>query len=43
MVEQSWLKKFQELYAQKAGKVISDADALEYFEALIRLVEAIYE
>jgi len=42
MVDKSkYIKKFKEIYQKKTGKVLSDGEALEYFQQLVTLVDAI--
>lgn len=37
-----YIERFKEIYKNKNGKVLDDVKALEYFEKLIALVEAVH-
>ena len=41
--KQKYLEQFKRLYREKCRKEISDAEALEYFESLVALVEVVYK
>jgi hypothetical protein len=41
--KQKYIQKFKELYELKNKKVISDDEALHYFENLITLVGAVHQ
>ncbi len=44
MVEKNrYIERFKTLYEETTGSAISDDAALEYFEKLIALVDAIYK
>ena len=42
-IKTKYLKRFQEIYEDKTKSILSDADALHYFESLICLVEAVLD
>lgn len=41
--KEKYIQRFKKLYKQKEGKDLSDQEALEHFEKLIVLVEAVYQ
>lgn len=43
MLSQDELEKFKELYLQTFGVVISDQEAIDYSETLLRLLTAVYK
>lgn len=43
MSKEEYIKRFKYLYRSKNGIDLTDQEALEYFEKLISLVNAIYQ
>lgn len=43
MLSQDQLKEFKDLYLQTFGAVISDQEAIDYSETLLKLLAAVYK
>ena len=40
---QKHIQKFKDMYQKKNGVILSDKEALQYFECLIVLVQSVYQ